>query len=233
MPREELSNDPWRPAAPIWDGTWDRLAGPVYAGARDGNLRPEAAFDMACFLMEWAQPDPAFGDLAEASVDGSDPDGMADLARRALAIVAFVPDFALEPRLLMTLEQALAFVAADLRATGLDGQARLVILEGGEPSHAYVQYDNSFGHTSGLAPRDGDESNRAETLALVADELQDAVMESLCGAWPVCPRHQLGAHPRTVDNQAVWWCKGGSGHDICFIGRWAPDVLRKTAPPVP
>jgi hypothetical protein len=36
------------------------------------------------------------------------------------------------------------------------------------------------------------------------------------------PRHQLGAHPRTGDNQPAWWCEGGPGHDICCIGLFKP-----------
>jgi hypothetical protein len=213
-------DDPWQPGAPLWDDSWDRLAGPVYAGLRDGNLTPEAAFDMACFLQEWAEPDPVFRDLAEASAIGSDPGSLAALARQALAKVDFVPDFALEPRSLAALEHALAVVTADLRATGLNRPAQLVILEGSASPHAYVQYGGRFDHTSGLAPRDGDGRNPAQTLVLVADELQDAVMGALMQVWPVCPRHQLGAHSRAVDSQPVWWCNAGSGHDICFIGQW-------------
>jgi hypothetical protein len=41
------------------------------------------------------------------------------------------------------------------------------------------------------------------------------------------PRQQLGAHPRTGDNQPAWWCEGGPGHDICCIG------LFKSAPAGP
>jgi hypothetical protein len=109
-------------------------------GVRDSNLSREAAFDMASFLMDWAQPDPLLGELAEESLEGSDPERLADLARRALALAEFVPDFQLERRLLTTLEQYLAVVTADLRATGLGGLAQLVIQGIADPPHAYVRY---------------------------------------------------------------------------------------------
>ncbi len=216
----EPSSGLWRPGAPTWDSRWRALAAQVYAGVRDRNLGREAAFDLACFLMDWAQPDPVISELAQESAEGSHPERLLELARQALTLAAFVPDFELEPRFLTTLELYLAVVAADLRATGLDGPVRLVILEGGEPPHAYVQHNSSFGHTSGLAPSDGDGSNPLAALVLVADELQDAVMTSLMAVWPVCPRHHLGAHPRATADAAAWWCKGGVRHDICTIGRW-------------
>ncbi len=223
MTGECLPDVPWREGAPTWPGTaWDGLAARVFIGARDGNLSPDAAFDLACFLMEWAAPNPVFAELAEASMEGSDPDRLADLARQALDAVDYVPDFAVEPQLLAALERTLAVVGRDLRATGLDGQARFVVLEGGEPPHAYVQYEGSYGHTSGLGPCDAaGRRSPADTLVLVADELQDAVMESLFAVWPVCPDHQLGAHPRVADDRAVWWCASGQGHVIAIIGEWA------------
>ncbi|HEY7263574.1 MAG TPA: hypothetical protein VH589_19060 [Trebonia sp.] len=225
MTGDWLPDDRWRAGAPIGPGAiWDALAARTYVGARDKNLSPDVAFDLATFLMEWAAPNPVFGELAEASVEGSDPDRLADLARQALAAVDYVPGFAVEPQLLAALERVLAVVARDLRATGLDGQARLVVLEHGEPLHAYVQYEGSYASTSGLGPRDAaGRRDPADTLVLVADELQDAVMESLFAAWPICPSHQLGAHPRVADHHAVWWCAGGQGHAIAVIGRWGDD----------
>lgn len=215
--------DRWRAGAPIWPGSrWDDLAARAYAGARDENLSPDAAFDLATFLMEWAAPDPVFVELAEASMEGRNPDRVADLARRSLDAVGYAPDFAVEPQLLVALERVLAVVVHDLRATGLDGRVRLVILDGGEPRHAHIEYEGSYGSTSGLSPRGGEERSRpADTLALVADELQDAVMESVFAAWPVCPNHQFGAHARVVDDHAVWWCTASQGHVITSIGKWA------------
>jgi len=169
--------------------------------------------------MEWATPNPLFEDLAAASLEPDDLDLLADLACRALAAVDYVPDFAVEPQLLAKLEQVLAKVVLDLRSTGLHGQVRLEVLQGGEPPHAYISYQDGTGHTSGLSPRDaGGRRSAVDTLVLVADELQDAVMDSLDAVWPVCSNHQLGAHPRPVDGRAVWWCAGAGGHNIAAIG---------------
>jgi hypothetical protein len=222
MTSERSPGDPWCDGAPIWPGsTWVGLAARAYVGARDGHLSSDVAFDLACFLIEWAAPSPVFGELAEASMDGSAPEVLANLARQALDAVDYVPDFAVEPQLLAALERMLAVVAHDVRATGLDGQARLVVLEGSEPQHAFVQYDGSNGHTSGLGPWDAaGRRSPADTLVLVADELQDAVMESLFAAWPVCPKHQLGVHPRAAHDKAVWWCSSGQGHVIAVVGKW-------------
>ncbi len=216
-----MSSGPWRQGDPTSVSGWRELAGQVYAGIRDGNLGREAAFDLACFLMDWAQPDPLVSELAEESAEGSDQDRRADLARRVLELAEFVPDFELEPRLLTTLEQHLAVVTADLRNTGLHGLVQLVIQDQGEPPHAYVRYDGRFGHTSGLAPSDGDGSDPAAALVLVADELQDAVMDSLFAVWPVCPRHDRGAHPRVIGDRGVWRCEAGAGpgHVVADIGR--------------
>jgi hypothetical protein len=225
---KQLPDDPWQADAPIEPGSiWDRLADRAYTGARDGNLSPDAAFDFASFLMDWATPNPLFIELAEASVEGNDPARLANLTRRALDAVDYVPDFAVEPRLLAALQQLLEVAVRDLRATGLDGQARLVLLEGGQPARAYLQYEGSYASTSGLGPSDAaGRGNPADTLVLVADELQDAVMDSLVAAWPVCPSHHFGAHARVADDHAVWWCKGSQGHVIAAIGRWGARLFR-------
>ena len=218
---EHLADEPWRPGAPVWPGAaWDRLAAQAYVGARDGRLSRDAAFDLACFLLEWAAPNRLFTDLAEASLETDDLDRLADLAHQALDAVAYVPDFATEPRRLASLEQVLAKVVPDLRTAGVDGTARLVVLEGNEPPRAYVRYrGRRAGHSSGLTPSDAVGTlSSPDTLVLVADELQEAVMDSLGAVWPVCSDHQFGPHPRAIENQAVWWCAGGAGHAIAAIG---------------
>ena len=187
----------------------------------------EAAFDLECFLVEWAAPNPVFDDLADACLKVGDPDRLADLARQALAAVDYMPDFATEPLLLATLEQALATVVPDLRATGLAGEARFVVLEGMEPPHAYVQYQGRpAGYSSGLSPGDAEgPPGSPDMLVLVAEELQEAVTESLFAAWPVCPEHQFGLHTRVINDQAVWWCSAGDGHAIAAIGNLEGRML--------
>ena len=84
----------------------------------------------------------------------------------------YVPGFDVEPRLLAALGQVLATVAPDLRATGLEGNARLVVLEGSEPPRAHVRYrGRPAGHSSGLAPGDAaGPPGSPETVMLVAGE---------------------------------------------------------------
>lgn len=193
----------------------------MYTGLRDGTLDPEATFDLACFLMECGRPDAVIRELAEQSADRAGPAVLADLARRTLEAVEFEPGFAIEPRLLAGLEQALQTVSADLRATGLTGAARLVVNDGSGPPRAFVEFGGTFGHGNGIAPGNG--SNPRHALLSVADDLQEAVMASLFAVWPVCPRHQRGGHARDNQGEPVWWCAGGAGgHIIAGIGRWAP-----------
>lgn len=221
MASERFPDQPWRPGTPTGLGAaWEDLAARVYVGARDGTLSRDAAFDLACFLMEWAAPNRVFDDLAEASLETGDQDRLAHLGRQALDEVDYVPDFATEPRLLATLEEVLAKVLPDLRATGVVGKARLVVLEGCEPPSAYVRYrGHPTGHSSGMTPSDASGSpSSPDKLVLVADKLQEAVMDSLGSVWPVCREHQFGAHPRAITSRAVWWCAGAGGHVIAAIG---------------
>jgi hypothetical protein len=210
------------PDAPSQDSLvqeFNRLAGQVYVGLRDGTLNTEMAFDLACFLMEWAPADPVVRELAEESVAGTDPGRLAGLARRTLEVSGFGPGFGLEPQLLAPLERALEAVQADMRATGLDGPVRLVVQEGVVPGHAFAEFRGWLSCTSGIAPRVGIEP--VEALVAVADDVQDAAMDALFTVWPVCPAHELGGHPGVRDGAAVWWCNGGGGHVAASIGGWA------------
>jgi hypothetical protein len=215
--------EPWLPGWLTWDDDdqWDQLAARAYVGIRDGSLDPDTAFDLAAYLKDWAKPKPVFEALAEASVQAADPEALAALAREALAAVEYVPDYRTEPELVERIKHALAVLEHDLRATGLSGHGRPVMPDDPEIAPTvWVQYQGDFGHTSGISPGDVLASSPEQLLRRVADELQDAVSEFLFGVWPVCPRHQLGAHPSLGDGQAVWWCSGSGGHVITAIGRW-------------
>lgn len=198
---------------------FDRLARLVYVGARDGTLDPEAAFDLACFLMDGGPPSDAVRRLAEQSVAGTDPAMLADLARQVLEEVRFEPDFEVEPRLLEVFRRALEAVRADMRATGLGDPDRVNLrLDDSYMRHNFAHLHGYFRFTRGIAPGEGPE--RVTALVAVADDVQDAVMGVLTMAWPVCPAHHFGGHPREHDGRAVWWCKGGGGHVIALIGHW-------------
>jgi hypothetical protein len=195
-----------------------RLARAAYLGARDGTLDWETAFDLASTLAGWGDTDPVLRELAELSIEGTSYQRIIDLTRRVLA-QRFEPGFDLEPGLLAPLEEALEAVKADMQATGLPGPIRLVIPEWSDPPHAFVEFrGNGYGSTTGMGPGVGGSPTWA--LVAVADEAQDSIMETLWEAWPLCPIHQLGAHPQEHDDTAVWRCTGNEGHTIARIGHW-------------
>jgi hypothetical protein len=53
--------------------------------------------------------------------------------------------------------------------------------------------------------------------AEVAEILQSEIIEREHAVWPVCPVHNLALSPKTVEEHAVWWCKGES-HSYRQIG---------------
>jgi len=196
------------------------LARKVYTGLRDGGLAPEATFDLACFLLDWAPGSPVVQALAEQSVAGTDPARLARLADQVLAECGYQPDFDTEPRLLAVLEDALEAVRADMRATGLTGPVGLSFEDDGTTylRNVFADFRGSYGYTAGVFPAAA--RNQADALVAVADDVQDAVMGVLMMAWPVCAGHGLGAHPGEHAGQAAWWCNGGGGHVIALIGSW-------------
>jgi len=209
-----------RPPPFVLTAQFSELARAVYAGLRDGGLAPEATFDLACFLMDWAPASPVVQELAEQSVTGTDPARLVGLAGQVLAEYGFQPDFDTEPRLLAALEDALEAVRADMRATGLTGPVGLSFEDDGTTyvRNVFAHFRGSYSYTSGVFP--GDARDQVNALVAVADDVQDAVMGVTMTAWPVCAGHGLGAHPCGRDGQAVWWCNGGSGHVIALIGGW-------------
>jgi hypothetical protein len=200
---------------------FDRLARRVYAGARRRAVDREAAFDLACQVLEDEPRDEAATELALACVQEADEKRLASAALRLLDQF-FMPGFEDEPSWLTALEAALEVVNADMRATGLPGTGRLVVPDGlMSPPHAFVEVWDGWRDTDeGIYPPCG----RDPVLALVqvADDAQGAVAHSINGVWPVCPAHSLGLHAEEHDGTAVWWCRGG-GHVVALIGRWGDD----------
>ena len=212
-------SDPGAPAQTIVLAEVSGLASQVYQALRDGAVDPEVTFDLACQLIEWGPWNEAAHRLAEQSMAGGDPGRLADVARQALDSIGFEPDFEAESRLVALAEEALQVVQADLSAAGFDDPARLVVAEGGYPRHLWAEFRGKFCHGSGVAP--ADTRDPVHALVAVADNVQDAVMHALTAAWPTCPVHGLGGHPREHERRAVWWCQGGpGGHVIAAIGQW-------------
>jgi hypothetical protein len=132
--------------------------------------------------------------------------------------------FDLEPGLLGALERAMEIVNADMRSSGLPGVGRLVIPEW--TTNAVVEsWTGVSGSGGGIFPASG--SDPVSALVAVADDAQDAVMETLWEVWPVCPAHQIGAHAQPDDGHAVWWCSGGGGHAFAPIGQLGSQSTRR------
>ena len=220
--RRIYRSDPSAPSPASLTEGFTKLSRAVYTGLRDGGLDREATFDLACWLMDWGLFSQAVLELAEESVQGTDPLQLAGLAAQVLEESGWRPGFDAEPRLLAELENALEAVEADMRATGLAGPVGLSFADNSDSylRNVFADFRGDFSWTSGISPdRAGD---RLSALLAVADDVQDAVMGSLMIAGPACPEHRLGAHPVEHDCQAVWWCNGGpAGHVIAPIGHWS------------
>jgi hypothetical protein len=79
-------------------------------------------------------------ELAEASVTDGDEARLASAARAFLNAYGYEPGFEQEPERFARVERALDAVRADMRATGLAGQARLVRPDRGPRNIAVETY---------------------------------------------------------------------------------------------
>jgi hypothetical protein len=59
----------------------------------------------------------------------------------------------------------------------------------------------------------------AEVLGVVAEGVQEFVMDYYVTVWPVCSRHEFGLHVEYFHEAAVWKCNGGQegGHVVRAI----------------
>jgi len=118
-------------------------------------------------------------------------------------------------------------VRADIRATGLTGEVRLVRPDRDSGNVAVESWAGDTGWTSGICFSDGGELS---ALVAVAEQAREAVMESLgyqsAGrVWPACPAPGLGTSPVARHGTGVWWCATGDGHVPAEIGRWQRGSL--------
>jgi hypothetical protein len=195
---------------------FDRYAQAVYTGVRDGAVDREAAFDLANLVLVYYPRNGAARELAEASVTDCGEQRLIEAAGTLLAAQDWEPGFDVEPGLLRVLEQAMDTVNADLRSSDLPGVGRLLVPEW--TTNAWVQsWDGTFGGGSGIFPASG--GDPVSALVAVADEAQDAVMETIWEVWPVCDAHAIGVHAGLHDGAAVWWCSAGGGHVLAVIGQ--------------
>ncbi|MFD4562152.1 hypothetical protein ACFWP5_48975 [Streptomyces sp. NPDC058469] len=84
----------------------------------------------------------------------------------------------------------------------------------------YVNYfrDPEFGPVGVVRFKSGEVSTPdwAEVLGVVAEGVQEFVMDYYVTVWPVCDRHDFGMHVDYFQETAVWKCNGGlaGGHVV-------------------
>ncbi|MFI6402843.1 hypothetical protein [Streptomyces sp. NPDC050548] len=152
-----------------------------------------------------------------------------------------------EPGEFPRLSAALVAVNRDFAAIFPDREPLVLMVWGGDEdlgTQVYVALADGTSQGNGLSePEDAD----ADPLVHVADAAQETVVELLWQAWPVCPFHKLGTHPRPEGTTAdweygeswgpgvVWWCRGyhgGDCHDLASVGELAgalPGKQRREA----
>ncbi|MET8864372.1 hypothetical protein ABZW11_15645 [Nonomuraea sp. NPDC004580] len=188
----------------------------VYEQLRDGDLDYATLLDLVIVLDDHGVSTPATREFLE-----SDPAPLcqtADLSRVAEAVLretSFEPPFELEPGWWHTLEEALAVVERDARATGVTGTLRLNVPDWDPQGYARVEFRGAY-QGNGMAPSTG--SDPVGALAEVADAAQEVIVEMIWRAWPVCPEHDRGLWVAYQDETVVWRCTYGGAHLVAAVG---------------
>ena len=202
----------------------ERRLDALYVAVRDGaEVDRQAAFDVAMNELEYFPLHAEARELAEASVADDDGTRLASAAAAFLDATGYEPGFEQVPERLARLERALDAVRADMRATGLTGEVRLVRPDW-TPNAAVETWAGDTGWTGGIFFSDA--AGDLSALVAVAEQARQAIMESLGyqstgRVWPACPAHGLGTWPKARHGTGVWWCDGGDGHVSAQIGHWA------------
>jgi hypothetical protein len=203
----------------------ERRLGALYVAVRDrATVDRQAAFDVAMDELEYFPLHGEARELAEASVADDDETRLASAAAAFLVACGYEPGFEQAPERFARLERALDAVRADMRATGLTGEVRLVRPEWIHGNVTVETWAGGRGWTAGVFFSDA--ADDLSALVAVAEQAREAVMESLHyqstgTVWPTCPAHGLGTSPEARDGTGVWWCDGDGGHVSAEIGRWA------------
>ena len=72
---------------------------------------------------------------------------------------------------------------------------------------AVVEFEPGWSHGNGVPASAGDHPRSA--LLHMADHVQEAVMERIWAAWPVCEKHANGTDPPLQEDAVVWHCPTG------------------------
>jgi hypothetical protein len=196
----------------------------LYVVVREGAaVDRQAAFDVAMNELEYFPLHAEARELAEASMADDDETRLASAAAAFLVAIGHEPGFELAPERFARLERALDAVRADMRATGLTGEVRLVRPDWKSGNVAVESWAGDTGWTGGICFSDA--ADDLSALVAVAEQARQAIMESLRyqstgRVWPACPAHGLGTSPAARHGTGVWWCDKGDGHVPAEIGRW-------------
>ena len=202
----------------------ERRLDSLYVAVRDAAaVDRQAAFDIAMNELQYFPLHAEARELAEASVADDDETRLASAAAAFLEADGYEPGFEQAPERFGRLERALDAVRADMRATGLTGEVRLVRPDW-TPNAAVETWAGDTGWTGGIFF--SDTADDLSALVAVAEQARQAIMESLGyqstgTVWPACPAHGLETLPEARNGTGVWWCDGGNGHVSAEIGHWA------------
>ena len=200
----------------------------MYVAVRDSaTVDRQAAFDIAMNELDYFPLHAEARELAEASVADDEP-RLASAAAAFLDAYGYEARFEQAPERFARLERALDAVRADMRATGLTGEIKLVRPDWSRGNAAVETWTGDTGWTGGISSSDA--ADDLSALVAVAEQARQAIMESLGyqstgRAWPVCPAHGLGTSPKARHGAGVWWCNGGDGHVSAKIGHWPESAL--------
>ncbi|ASU82576.1 hypothetical protein CDO52_07065 [Nocardiopsis gilva YIM 90087] len=108
-----------------------------------------------------------------------------------------------------------------------DGEAEedLDRVHGSAPSGVVVTL--AFGAESSIEVALEESMDESESVALLADQLQTAVLEVACGApAPECPGHGHPLTPQVLDGVACWVCPKDPGRRWAILPESAPETRR-------
>ncbi|MCT9933779.1 hypothetical protein N5079_26550 [Planotetraspora sp. A-T 1434] len=194
----------------------EQLARQVYVAARAGDLDTGPILELAFAVHESYWNRPAARELLERPTAELSDAALSRLTWQLLDEAAFEPGFDLEPGWWRTLEEAVAVVERDVRTDGVAKSLRLVVADWDrESGQAQVELDGGAGGPW-IRPSSGQDLQIA--LELIADAVQDIVMEARWAVWPTCAAHNLGLRTGCVDGRAVWTCAGSDRHVVAPVG---------------
>lgn len=207
------------------DGKRGQRLDALYMAVRDGvAVDRQAAFDVAMGELEYSPLHAEARALAEASVADGDESRLTSAAAAFLDACGYEPGFEQAPERFARLARALDAVRADMQATGLYGEVRLVRPDWSPGSAVVETWAGDRGWTGGISSAEA--ADDLSALVAVAEQARQAVMESLGyqstgRVWPACPAHRVGTSPSARRGTGVWWCDESNGHVAAEIGRWS------------